>query len=113
MNCTYLLSSTQEVISTVIKVKLWSLGKDDNNNIIPVSVDEIDKTETENQLENILVNNPELLMPGLRLVGRQTPTEGGPLDLLGIGEDGSYPGSGTAVSTSNGKVYHRHFLKFR
>ena len=31
---------------------------------------------------------PDLLIPGLRLVGRQTPTEGGPLDLLGVDEDG-------------------------
>ena len=29
-----------------------------------------------------------MLMPGLKLVGRQTPTEGGPLDLLGVDEDG-------------------------
>ena len=28
-------------------------------------------------------------MPGLKLVGRQTPTEGGPLDLLGVDEDGN------------------------
>ena len=27
-------------------------------------------------------------MPGLTLVGRQTPTEGGPLDLLGVDSDG-------------------------
>ncbi len=31
-----------------------------------------------------LVANPDLLMPGLKLVGRQTPTAGGPLDLLGV-----------------------------
>lgn len=73
----------------MIKVKLWSLDKDEKNNIIPISVEEIDKTETENELETILVSNPELLMPGLKLIGRQTPTEGGPLDLLGVDEDGN------------------------
>ena len=39
-------------------------------------------------LEEVLVKNPDLLVPGLTLVGRQTPTEGGPLDLLGVDSDG-------------------------
>lgn len=38
--------------------------------------------------EKTLVNNPDMLMPGLTLVGRQTRTEGGPLDLLGVDPDG-------------------------
>ena len=33
-------------------------------------------------LEDTLVANPNLLMPGLTLVGRQLPTESGSLDLL-------------------------------
>ncbi|NLK00710.1 MAG: DUF91 domain-containing protein [Clostridia bacterium] len=73
----------------MIRLKLWSLDQDGDNHISPVPVEEIDQTETENQLESILVRNPELLMPGLKLVGRQTPTEGGPLDLLGVDEDGN------------------------
>ena len=40
--------------------------------------------EAESLLEDTLVANPDLLMPGLKLVGRQTPTAGGPLDLLGV-----------------------------
>ena len=44
--------------------------------------------ESELLLEDTLVNNPDMLMPGLTLVGRQTPTEGGPLDLLGVDDDG-------------------------
>ena len=47
-----------------------------------------DQTDTESLLEETLVRNPDLLIPGLRLVGRQTPTDGGPLDLLGVDEDG-------------------------
>ena len=43
---------------------------------------------SESLLEEVLVKNPDLLMPGLTLVGRQTPTEGGPLDLLGVDSDG-------------------------
>ena len=39
-------------------------------------------------LEDVLVENPGLLLEDLILVGRQTPTEGGPLDLLGVDGDG-------------------------
>ena len=39
-------------------------------------------------LEETLVANPNLLIDGLTLVGRQTPTDGGPLDLLGVDGDG-------------------------
>ena len=46
------------------------------------------QTESERLLEDTLLKNPDMLMPGLTLVGRQTPTEGGPLDLLGVDEDG-------------------------
>lgn len=73
----------------MIKVKLWALDKNVNGQMIPVALQEVDKTETENHLENILVSNPELLMKGLKLIGRQTPTEGGPLDLLGVDQDGN------------------------
>ena len=44
--------------------------------------------QAESLLEETLVANPDLLLPGLKLVGRQTPTAGGPLDLLGVDEDG-------------------------
>jgi len=39
-------------------------------------------------LESLLVQSPDLLMDGLTLVGREVPTDGGPLDLLGVDEDG-------------------------
>lgn len=71
------------------EIKLWALEKDQNKNLIPIPVDTLDHTETEKQLEELLVRNPEILMPGLTLVGRQTPTEGGALDLLGVDEDGN------------------------
>ena len=44
--------------------------------------------ESELLLEDVLVENPGLLLEDLILVGRQTPTEGGPLDLLGVDGDG-------------------------
>ena len=45
-------------------------------------------TDSERLLEDTLVNNPGMLLPGLTLVGRQTRTEGGPLDLLGVDRSG-------------------------
>ena len=53
-----------------------------------VPVGEVVNTETEQLLEDILVASPELLESGLKLIGRQVPTEGGPLDLLGIDQNG-------------------------
>ena len=44
--------------------------------------------ETEGLLEDILTANPNMLEEGLELVGRQTSTAGGPLDLLGVDTDG-------------------------
>lgn len=64
-------------------IKLWEL---DGTQATPLGSN--NQLESEQGLENTLVENPNLLMEGLTLVGRQTPTEGGPLDLLGIDRDG-------------------------
>ncbi len=66
------------------EVKIWSVDGESNVEPLPSK----GQTDTEELLEDTLVRNPDLLIPGLRLVGRQTPTEGGPLDLLGVDEDG-------------------------
>lgn len=66
------------------EVKIWSV--DGDSNVEPLASK--GQTENEELLEDTLVKNPGMLLPGLRLVGRQTPTEGGPLDLLGVDEDG-------------------------
>ena len=66
------------------EVKIWALNGD--SKVTPLASK--DQTDTESLLEETLVRNPDLLIPGLRLVGRQTPTDGGPLDLLGVDEDG-------------------------
>ena len=66
----------------MIDVKFWSLEKDGNSNIIPSELESLIHTETEQQLEELIVKNPDLLMEGLELVGRQTPTVTGALDLL-------------------------------
>lgn len=64
------------------EVKMWTI---EGAEASPVPSGGMD---SERHLEEILVKNPELLMPGLTLVGRQTQTEGGPLDLLGVDSDG-------------------------
>ena len=65
-------------------IKLWAV--DGSNGAVPVAA--ADRVESERLLEKTLVDNPHLLMPGLTIVGRQAPTDGGPLDLLGVDEDG-------------------------
>ena len=66
------------------EVKIWAV--DGASKVVPLEAK--GQTESEWLLEETIVNNPDLLIPGLKLVGRQTPTEGGPLDLLGVDEDG-------------------------
>lgn len=51
-------------------------------------LEEAERTGTEAVLEDILVQNPAMLMPGLELVGRQLQTANGPLDLLGVDSEG-------------------------
>ena len=69
------------------KIKLWSVESSGSTRKATAVADS-DTTETEQQLEDLLVNSPDLLMDKLTLVGRQLPTEGGPLDLLGVDADG-------------------------
>ena len=65
------------------EIKMWAI---DGTEATPVS--EKNMTDSEWQLEEILVKNPDMLIPDLTLVGRQTDTDGGPLDLLGVDGDG-------------------------
>lgn len=65
------------------EVQLWSLDGSD-----AMQLKTTGHLESESGFEDILVNNPDMLMENLTLVGRQTPTEGGPLDLLGVDEYG-------------------------
>lgn len=65
------------------EIKLWALNGERASRVQPSSA-----MDSELRLEEILVKNPEMLIPDLTLVGRQTATEGGPLDLLGVDSDG-------------------------
>ena len=66
------------------EVKIWAIG----DSYAAVPLESKSRMEAEALFEETLVKNPDLLIPGLRLVGRQTPTEGGQLDLLGVDQDG-------------------------
>ena len=64
-------------------IQIWAIDGNEATELNQVS-----QMESENLLEDVLVRNPSLLMEDLILVGRQIPTEGGPLDLLGVDGDG-------------------------
>ena len=58
------------------EIKIWAI---DRCSVVR-TVNPRNQTETERRLEDILVRNPDMLMTGLSLVGRQTPVAGGALD---------------------------------
>ena len=69
------------------EIKIWAIDGSSQANKV-TELEPTSRTDTERMLEDTLVANPEMLMPGLTLVGRQTPTTGGPLDLLGVDSSG-------------------------
>lgn len=71
------------------EIKLWEIKKDEKNRQTVEEIKGFNQAETENQLEEVIVRCPDLLFNGLKLVGRQTETPGGPLDLLGVDADGN------------------------
>ena len=66
------------------ELRIWSVG--DGRKAEPLSP--LTRMPTELEFEELLVANPEMLEPGLRLIGRQTPTQTGWLDLLAVDTDG-------------------------
>ena len=65
------------------ETKIWAV---EGTSATPLNT--TNQMETEGLLEDILTANPDMLEEGLQLVGRQTPTASGPLDLLGVDGDG-------------------------
>ena len=65
------------------EIKMWAVDDTGTTHVEPAS-----QMDSERLLEDTLVKSPDMLMGGLTLVGRQTSTEGGPLDLLGVDSDG-------------------------
>ena len=70
------------------EIKIWKLSADPSAKATAFPLDAVAETTTEQLLEDILTASPDVLMPNLRIIGRQTETPGGPLDLLGVDEDG-------------------------
>ncbi len=70
------------------RIGIWSMKRDEGGREEAVPLEELQSTETESRLEELLVASPDLLVKGLRLIGRQVQTSGGPLDLLGVDPDG-------------------------
>ena len=69
------------------ELKIWKVDSNDS----PGGSEELLTTremETENRLEDILAENPDMLENGLDLVGRQVDMPGGTLDLLGVDSEG-------------------------
>ncbi len=66
-------------------IGIWNV---DRNSRAGTKLRLTERVETEEMLEAVLVANPDMLMSGLTLVGRQVPVETGFVDLLGIDEDG-------------------------
>ena len=66
------------------EIKIWAM--EGSGGATPLETAQ--QADSERLLEDTLVSNPNMLMPGLTLVGRQTPIDGGALDLLGVDEDG-------------------------
>ncbi len=66
-------------------MKMWAI---DDPKKGARSVKWANEMEREDALEEVLVSNPEMLMPGLTLVSRQSETDKGSLDLLGVDADG-------------------------
>lgn len=66
------------------ELKIWAL----RDGVDADAVESVANVTLEEVLEETLVRRPEMLESGLHLVGRQTPTDGGPLDLLGVDAGG-------------------------
>ena len=66
------------------QVKLWI--SEQSGTVTPLS--RRPSVDYERSFEEMLIKSPDMLGEGVALVGRQLMTESGPLDLLGIDEDG-------------------------
>ncbi len=66
----------------VEEIEIWAI---EDPQVVPVERTQMD---LESSLEDTLVAHPEMLLPDLKLVGRQTPVGDGYLDLLGVDGEG-------------------------
>lgn len=66
------------------ELRLWSVDPSGDAEPLP----QLEQMPTESAFEELLVRNPEMLGSNLQLVGRQTRTQTGWLDLLAVDQDG-------------------------
>lgn len=66
--------------------RIWEIGNSGRAAVMPLHGTR--RTESEDLLEDVLTSHPDMLEDGLKLVGRQTETASGPLDLLGVDRNG-------------------------
>ncbi|MCY4541859.1 MAG: endonuclease NucS [Rhodobacteraceae bacterium] len=66
------------------ELRLWSISESGEAELLVP----LQQMPTELAFEDLLVQNPEILDPDIELVGRQTPTQSGWLDLLAVDRDG-------------------------
>lgn len=66
------------------ELRLWTFGESGKAESLEV----IQEMPTELEFEDLLVRNPDMLEAGLELVGRQTRTKSGWLDLLAVDGNG-------------------------
>lgn len=70
------------------EIHLWAMESSSGDELSAIRIDAIKALDAEQMLEDLLTKHPELLLPDLTLVGRQTPAAAGWLDLLGVDGDG-------------------------
>ena len=70
------------------RIGLWTMTRSPEGDEVALPLEELKTTETEQRFEELLVASPDVLVSGLRLIGRQVQTSVGPLDLLGVDPDG-------------------------
>ncbi len=66
------------------ELSIWTLKADDTAE----ALNPVGEVDLEDRLEGMLVQRPDMLGSDIQLVGRQTHTDGGPSDLLGVDADG-------------------------
>ena len=66
------------------ELRVWSVGESGEVK----ALSPLQQMPTELEFEELLVRNPDMLETSIKLVGRQTPTQTGWLDLLAVDSDG-------------------------
>jgi hypothetical protein len=69
-------------------IELWDIAPDGQGGRDAIPMVAAPSDEAERLLEDLIVRQPNLLGRGIALIGRQLPTSGGPLDLIGVDQDG-------------------------